>query len=80
MSTFGIHVPKLIPVQVLGGAQGISEDTLIGDFEGGVVLRGMDLMAIKSSTVIASFSVRQRKWVVRDTPYQYLFMQVQPID
>ena len=66
-------------MQVRGGYE-TGDDTLIGDFEGGVVLRGLDLMDVRSSTVISSFSVRQRKWVVRDKPYLYLFMQVQPVD
>ena len=79
MTTFGIHVARMIPVQVIGtDAKG--EDHLIGDFEGGVVLKGLDLMDVKSSQVVASFSMTRRMWIVRDTPYIYLFCQVQPVD
>lgn len=78
-SEFSIHVPDTIPVQVIVTDQ-TGEDYLVGDFSGGVVLNGLTLQDVKSHTIIASFSMTRRNWVVKGKYYTYLFMQVKPID
>lgn len=76
---FAIHVPKTIPVQVVvTDPQGT--DYLVGDFSGGVVLSGLTLQDVATSTIIASFSMTSREWVIKGENYRYLFIQVKPID
>lgn len=79
LATFSIHPKNLIPVQLIGtDRQGT--DHVLGDFEGGVVLKGLDLQDVLTSTIVASFSIRRRLWVVKGVSYPYLFVQVKPVD
>lgn len=78
-SNFGIHVAGLIPVQVVA-TDAKNNDYVVGDFEGGVVLKGLDLMDVKTRQVVASFSMRNRMWVIKGKPYIYVFTQVKPQD
>jgi hypothetical protein len=78
-SSFAIHSTKFIPVQIVA-SDSKGNETVIGDFNNGVVLKGLDLMDVASSTVVASFSIRSRMWVVKGNNWPYLFMQVKPRD
>jgi len=78
-ATFGIHVAQTIPVQVIA-ADTNGTDHHIGDFPGGVVISGMTLQDVQSHTIIASYSMRQRAWVIKGKPYLYVFCQVKPRD
>lgn len=76
---FAIHVPQTIPVQLVA-TDTEGTDWLVGDFSGGVVLNGMTLQDVATHTIIASFSIRQRMWVIKGKNYQYIFAQVKPVD
>jgi hypothetical protein len=76
---FSVHVPDTIPVQVIA-TDANGDDHHVGDFSGGIVLNGMTLQDVKSHSIVAAFSVRQRAWIVKGNSYRYIFCQVMPID
>jgi hypothetical protein len=74
-----IQIAKTIPVQVVV-TDSEGTDYLVGDFSGGVVLSGLTLQDVATHTIIASFSMTSREWVLKGKNYRYLFIQVKPID
>lgn len=76
---FGIHVPRLIPVQVMA-TDLRGTDRLIGDFEGGVALSRGALQSVQSGQIIGSLSLKDSTWVIEGKRYRYVFIQVMPVD
>lgn len=75
----GALTKHLIPVQLVGTDQ-YGNDSVIGNFEGGLALNGASLQDIKTNAIIAVLSMTDRGWVVKGKKYRYLFMQVMPRD
>ncbi len=74
------HFAGTVPMQVVGSTKS-GQETIIGTFQGGVVLDGTTLLDVISREIICSYSMRDNSWVVTKRNvkrYKYIFLQTQP--